>query len=598
MELKKIIRQIITCIACIACALIAHAQVGIGTNSPHPSSALDVSFNNRGVLIPRVTLTGVNDNTTIPSPATSLLVYNTNAGMGGGGGAGFYYNAGTSGAPNWQRIASGTSTGNPWAITGNLGTNPTDNFVGTRDNQPLVFKTNNLQSGRLDPIFRSYFFGENAGINNAGFSNVGMGHNALRNNTNRGGLVALGDSTLYNNGSGASSSAHGTFNTAAGSRALRTNTTGSFNTALGARALLSNTSGSNNTAAGADALRQNTTGLRNSALGNGALQANTTGESNTAAGYFALNSNLTGSFNTAFGVYALEKNTASNNAALGTEALRNNTTGANNVGAGYLAAFSNTTGARNTAVGVQALEGTTAGQGSDLVAVGYRALGARGTGENNTAVGAQALEFVTGSGNTGIGYRAGQNIGAGSNNTAVGHLANISSGRTNSAAIGNGATVTASNTIRLGNTSVSSIGGQVAWSVLSDGRVKKDVQQNAPGLDFVLGLRPVSYFIDRQKAVELTMGSLYNAAIVGKMEPDNERHIGFIAQEVDALIKGKNLTFDVVDRSAENGEVFGLRYSLFVVPLINAVQEQQNQIDMLLQKVEKLKIALENKTSH
>lgn len=596
MQHQKFYQRLILVFNVLTIASFAHAQIGIGTLSPNPSAALDINFNNRGLLIPRVSLSGTSDNATIPQPATSLLVYNTNAAMGGGGGAGFYYNAGTSGAPNWQRIATGTTSGNPWLITGNSGTNPTDNFLGTRDNQPLVFRTNNIPSGRIDPILRSYFFGENAGINNAGLSNVGLGHNALRNNTTRSGLVAIGDSTLYNNGVGATSAGHATFNTAAGSRALRNNTTGSFNTALGARALLSNTSGSNNTAAGADALRQNTTGIRNSALGNGALQSNTTGLGNSAGGYFALNANQTGSFNSAFGVLALEKNTASNNSAIGAEALRNNTTGENNVAAGYLAALSNTTGDNITAVGVQALEGTSDGQGSNLVAVGYKALQTRGEGANNTAVGTEALLGTTGSGNTAVGYRAGLNIQTGSNNTAIGHLTSINPTVSNSTAIGNGATVTVSNTIRLGNANVTSIGGQVAWSVVSDGRVKKDVQQNAPGLDFVLGLRPVSYYIDRQKAVELTMGSLYNAANVGKVEADTERHIGFIAQEVDALIKEKKLSFDVVDRSAENGQVFGLRYSLFVVPLINAVQEQQNQIDLLFQKVEKLKAALEAKT--
>lgn len=595
MELKNVNRHFLTIFTCLfLLAGNANAQVGIGTNTPDASAGLEVSFNNRGILIPRVTLTGINDNATIPQPATSLLVYNTNAGMGGGGGAGYYYNAGTPAAPNWTRIATGIASGTPWNITGNSGTNPATNFIGTTDNTALVFRTNNIPSGRLDPIFRSYFFGENAGVNNAGIGNVGVGHNALRNNASRGGLVAIGDSVLYTNGAGATSATHGTFNTGVGSRALRSNTTGNFNTALGARSLLSNTTGSNNTAAGADALRQNTTGNRNSALGHGALQSNTTGSSNSAGGYFSLNLNTIGSSNTAFGVLALEKNTSSNNTALGVEALRNNTTGTENVAAGFLAALSNTTGSRVTAVGVRALEGTTAGQGADLVAVGYRALGSRGTGANNTAVGVQALEFVTGSGNTGIGYRAGQNIGEGTNNTAIGNNASISGGRNNSTAIGNGATVTASNTIRVGNASVTSIGGQVGWTVLSDGRVKTQVQENAPGLDFVMALRPVSYFIDRQKAVQITMGKLYDPKVTGPIEPDTERHIGFIAQEVDALVKQKNLPFDVVDRSGENGEVFGLRYSLFVVPLINAVKEQQSQIDTLLQKLEQLKNQLEN----
>ena len=43
----------------------------------HASAILDVDAGNKGVLIPRVSLTSATDAATIPSPATSLLVYNT-----------------------------------------------------------------------------------------------------------------------------------------------------------------------------------------------------------------------------------------------------------------------------------------------------------------------------------------------------------------------------------------------------------------------------------------------------------------------------------------------------------------------------------------
>lgn len=35
---------------------LALAQVGIGTNNPHPSAALDIQSNNKGLLVPRVEL--------------------------------------------------------------------------------------------------------------------------------------------------------------------------------------------------------------------------------------------------------------------------------------------------------------------------------------------------------------------------------------------------------------------------------------------------------------------------------------------------------------------------------------------------------------
>ncbi|GIV30017.1 MAG: hypothetical protein KatS3mg028_1083 [Bacteroidia bacterium] len=64
---------------------------------PNNSALLDVdaaglpSNNKKGLLIPRVALSSNTDVTTIPSPANSLVVYNTNAAMTNGNGVGFYY---------------------------------------------------------------------------------------------------------------------------------------------------------------------------------------------------------------------------------------------------------------------------------------------------------------------------------------------------------------------------------------------------------------------------------------------------------------------------------------------------------------------------
>jgi hypothetical protein len=55
----------------------ANAQTGIGTTTPHASAKLEISSNNKGFLPPRIALTGTNDITTIASPATGLVIYNT-----------------------------------------------------------------------------------------------------------------------------------------------------------------------------------------------------------------------------------------------------------------------------------------------------------------------------------------------------------------------------------------------------------------------------------------------------------------------------------------------------------------------------------------
>ncbi|MDR6159059.1 hypothetical protein QF023_002575 [Chryseobacterium sp. SLBN-27] len=55
-------------------------SVGIGTASPDASAALEVNSSSKGMLIPRVALAGSTDVTTIPSPATGLMAYNTGTG--------------------------------------------------------------------------------------------------------------------------------------------------------------------------------------------------------------------------------------------------------------------------------------------------------------------------------------------------------------------------------------------------------------------------------------------------------------------------------------------------------------------------------------
>ena len=45
-----------------------------------------------------------------------------------------------------------------WSTTGNAGTNSATNFIGTTDNQPLVFKINGAEKMKLSPNGRLVFF--------------------------------------------------------------------------------------------------------------------------------------------------------------------------------------------------------------------------------------------------------------------------------------------------------------------------------------------------------------------------------------------------------------------------------------------------------
>ncbi len=81
-----------------------HAQVGINTTSPDASSMLDISATNKGVLVPRVSLTNVTLTTLdgTNTAATGLLIWNTNATTTGGSGVGFYFYNGTQWMPITQ----------------------------------------------------------------------------------------------------------------------------------------------------------------------------------------------------------------------------------------------------------------------------------------------------------------------------------------------------------------------------------------------------------------------------------------------------------------------------------------------------------------
>ena len=83
---------------------VINAQsVAIGTAVPDSSAILDITSSSKGILLPRVHLTGICDTATIHKPAVSLLVYNTNTYMPAG--AGYYAWSGKS----WDLLLS---TGN------------------------------------------------------------------------------------------------------------------------------------------------------------------------------------------------------------------------------------------------------------------------------------------------------------------------------------------------------------------------------------------------------------------------------------------------------------------------------------------------------
>jgi len=114
--MKKYFLFIILFVSSIVSVNFCYAQgIAVNTtgNTADPSAMLDINATNKGVLVPRMALS---DRNVITSPATGLLIYQTDNTPG------FYYNAGTSTTPNWTLLGATGPTG-PTGPTGSNGSN-------------------------------------------------------------------------------------------------------------------------------------------------------------------------------------------------------------------------------------------------------------------------------------------------------------------------------------------------------------------------------------------------------------------------------------------------------------------------------------------
>jgi hypothetical protein len=243
--------------------------------------------------------------------------------------------------------------------------------------------------------------------------------------------------------------------------------------------------------------------------------------------------------------------------------------------------------------------GSGSGNGSryDNTALGVSTLNSNVVGYDNTAIGYASLNFnITGNGNTANGHQSLSSNTTGSNNTALGFQANVNTGALNNAtAIGSGAIATSSNMVRIGNASVAVIEGQVAFTSVSDARIKDNIKETVPGLAFIAELRPVTYTLNAKKQEAITMQAMPDS-IKAKHSLSNDKNTsannivrtGFIAQEVEAAAKKIGYDFDGVSTPQNETDLYGIRYAEFVVPLVKAVQEQQVIIEKLLKRIEAL----------
>jgi hypothetical protein len=440
--------------------------------------------------------------------------------------------------------------------------------------------------------------------NTTGDRNTVNGVGALYSNTTGSWNNATGNDALYSN-------TIGEYNVADGFVAMYYNTTGNRNTAKGVGALYSNATGTGNNASGNDALHDNTIGEYNVADGFAALYSNTTGNLNTSIGQLSLFSNTTGSRNVAIGTRALySNNIRSNLVAVGDSALYNNVGGFANTAIGSRTLLSNTSGYYNTAQGSQALYNNTTGpsntatgsfalfsnsNGAYNTAHGYVALYNNSSGTQNTANGEEALYYnSTGSFNTAVGLGALLNNTTGNRNTAIGYKSGTALGTfDNTISIGNDGYLNGfSNQAFIGNLSTAWIGGNVGWSTFSDARTKVNMSDDVKGLDFITRLKPVTYYRKINAITEIT-GNKPTEDFPEKYDIEKIKFSGFLAQEVEQAAKDAGYDFNGVNRPKKQGDLYSLSYESFVVPLVKAVQEQQQMIETLNKKIEQQQQQLE-----
>lgn len=246
-----------------------------------------------------------------------------------------------------------------------------------------------------------------------------------------------------------------------------------------------------------------------------------------------------------------------NNVFIGDESGRYNTTGLLNTFVGASSGTSNTTGRINTFVGASSGLSNTTGEFNVFVGVFSGVFNQ--DGDKNICIGYQAgFTNVSGDDNMFLGYQAGYNE-TGSNKL---YIENSNSDSPliygefdNDRVVINGNSSDNSNNRTLFING--SIGATSAFNNDSDRRLKTNIQTISNALDKVLEMRGVTYqWKDGREAGD---------------------RMGFIAQEVEPILP------EVVDNANDH---YTMQYAPITAVLVEAVKEQQIQIEKLTNKNE------------
>ncbi len=210
-------KKIIILLAFIGSQFAQAQNVGINTSTPDNSAALDITATDKGMLVPRMTQA---QRTAIASPATGLLLYQTDAA------AGFYYFNGAV----WTLLEGFKNKIQDADANTKIETEqtPNENKIRFALDGTEYFSMN---KGSLEVLNTggSVFMGKEAGLNEmyaGGNHNVGIGFQALKTTQSSFDNVAVGSRALW-------SQSDGNRNVAVGTDALRSNNN-NMNTAIGA----------------------------------------------------------------------------------------------------------------------------------------------------------------------------------------------------------------------------------------------------------------------------------------------------------------------------------------------------------------------------
>ena len=308
-----------------------------------------------------------------------------------------------------------------WELNGNSGTDDNSDFIGTTDNENLVFKTDDSERMRIDKDgqiqFKNYSFPVADGTLNQILQTDGSGTLSWADSSSS----SLWDTDLDTGIQVEESADEDVIRfDAGGSEVLSVDGDGR----LSGSQIDTNKNNIGSVYMGVDAgVDDNNVYNINVGIGKGALNANANGAESVAVGAFALNKNTIGGYNSAVGAYAMSSNTEGfENVALGYGALDSNTLGDGNSSIGVTSLDSNTLGNNNSAFGYYSLAGNTTG--SKNTANGYRSgyLIANGSTRNQTSsnsvyLGAETKALADGANNEiVIGYNT---IGNGSNTVTL-----------------------------------------------------------------------------------------------------------------------------------------------------------------------------------